>query len=57
LDGPFNMTIEVEQDRMTLYEGETEEPLYRRGQTILRSDISEIRDAFALSVFGLLQRD
>lgn len=57
MDGPFNMTIEVEQDRMTLYEGETEEPLYRRGQTILRWDISEIRDAFALSVFGLLQRD
>jgi len=52
----IDMTIELESDRITVYEGKAADAVYRHGRTIQRSEVSEIRETLALSVFGPLQR-
>ena len=51
-----DMTLDIEPDCITVYEGKAAHSAYRHGRTIQRSEVREIRETLALSVFGPLQR-
>lgn len=51
-----DMSLDIEPDCITVYEGKAADAVYRHGRRIQRSEVREVREVLALSVFGPLQR-
>jgi hypothetical protein len=44
--------LEIAPDRLTIFDGEPIDPVYRHGRTILRREVTGIRETRMFSIFG-----